>query len=87
METLVQEHLERCQHTLSQQEALCDGDDSSCENETVSAGYFIHFSMDYLIAFLKKIVIHFSLNLIRFAKWRILTILLNMQFYISQIKK
>lgn len=38
LEALVQEHLERCQFTLTQQEALCDGDDSDCENETISEG-------------------------------------------------
>ncbi|XP_045763791.1 spondin-1-like isoform X5 [Maniola jurtina] len=36
IESLVQEHLDRCQFTLTQQEALCDGEDSNCENETVS---------------------------------------------------
>ncbi|CAH0717275.1 unnamed protein product, partial [Brenthis ino] len=37
VESLVQEHLDRCQYTMTQQEALCDGEDNSCENETVSA--------------------------------------------------
>ncbi|XP_053599585.1 spondin-1-like isoform X2 [Plodia interpunctella] len=27
---LAQEHISRCQHTLNQQEALCDGEDGSC---------------------------------------------------------
>ncbi|XP_069355294.1 spondin-1-like isoform X3 [Maniola hyperantus] len=36
IESLVQEHLHRCQFTLTQQEALCDGEDPDCENETVS---------------------------------------------------
>ncbi|XP_045459858.1 spondin-1-like [Melitaea cinxia] len=36
VDALVQEHLDRCQFTMTQQEALCDGDDSSCENETIS---------------------------------------------------
>ncbi|CAG4940448.1 unnamed protein product [Colias eurytheme] len=31
VDLLVQEHLDRCQFTLTQQEALCDGDDSSCD--------------------------------------------------------
>ncbi|KAM3968302.1 spondin-1 [Aphomia sociella] len=35
LERLVQEHIERCQYTLTQQEALCDGDDDSCSNNSV----------------------------------------------------
>ncbi|XP_052751593.1 spondin-1-like isoform X2 [Galleria mellonella] len=37
VEKLVQEHLERCQYTLTQQEALCDGDDISCSPPAVSS--------------------------------------------------
>ncbi|KAJ0179252.1 hypothetical protein K1T71_004964 [Dendrolimus kikuchii] len=36
VETLVQEHLERCEFTLTQQEALCDGQEGTCLNDTVS---------------------------------------------------
>ncbi|XP_026491257.2 spondin-1-like isoform X2 [Vanessa tameamea] len=36
VDPLVQEHLDRCQFTMTQQEALCDGEDSTCENETIS---------------------------------------------------
>ncbi|CAB3225007.1 unnamed protein product [Arctia plantaginis] len=36
VESAVQEHMERCQFTLTQQEALCDGEDISCINTTVS---------------------------------------------------
>ncbi|XP_004928080.2 spondin-1 [Bombyx mori] len=32
IENLVEEHLERCQFTLTQQEAFCDGEDRSCIN-------------------------------------------------------
>lgn len=35
VETAVQEHMERCQFTLTQQESLCDGEDISCLNKTV----------------------------------------------------
>ncbi|VVD03425.1 unnamed protein product [Leptidea sinapis] len=31
VELLAAEHIERCQFTLTRQEALCDGDDESCE--------------------------------------------------------
>uniref|UniRef100_A0A2A4JGL1 Spondin-1 n=1 Tax=Heliothis virescens TaxID=7102 RepID=A0A2A4JGL1_HELVI len=34
IENEVQEYIERCQFTLTQQEALCDGDDISCFNNT-----------------------------------------------------
>lgn len=37
VDALVQDHLERCQFTLTQQEALCDGPEGICPNETVSA--------------------------------------------------
>ncbi|XP_022829704.1 spondin-1-like isoform X2 [Spodoptera litura] len=35
IENKVQEFIDRCQFTLTQQEALCDGDDISCLNNTV----------------------------------------------------
>ncbi|KAJ8726909.1 hypothetical protein PYW08_015306 [Mythimna loreyi] len=34
IESEVQEYIDRCQFTLTQQEALCDGDDISCLNNT-----------------------------------------------------
>ncbi|KAJ8724934.1 hypothetical protein PYW07_015892 [Mythimna separata] len=34
IESQVQEYIDRCQFTLTQQEALCDGDDVSCLNNT-----------------------------------------------------
>ncbi|XP_041972855.1 spondin-1-like [Aricia agestis] len=37
VEALVEQHLELCQFTLTQQEALCDGDDPDCANDTVSS--------------------------------------------------
>lgn len=45
VDALVQEHLDRCQFTMTQQEALCDGEDSSCENETISQGYYNYYHL------------------------------------------
>lgn len=47
VESAVQEHMDRCQFTLTQQEALCDGEDISCINTTVSNGkgsYYLKFT-------------------------------------------
>lgn len=30
---------------MTQQEALCDGEDSSCENETISQGYYNYYHL------------------------------------------
>ncbi|KAG6439810.1 hypothetical protein O3G_MSEX001101, partial [Manduca sexta] len=38
IESLVQEHLEKCQFTLTLQEALCDGDEEDCMNSSTYTG-------------------------------------------------
>lgn len=38
VENKVQDFIDRCQFTLTAQEALCDGDDISCLNNTTPLG-------------------------------------------------
>lgn len=42
VEMRVQEHLERCQFALTQQESLCDGEDNSCLQTNSSEGRLYH---------------------------------------------
>lgn len=50
VESLVEKHLERCQFTLTQQEALCDSHDSTCQNVTLPPECkFVRFFVCFVI--------------------------------------